>query len=589
LIDDPEQLAIEYLEFLNFFPQRAPRMMWLLGAGASVTSGLPTAGTLIWDFKRQIYCNANRVPPSRFPDLENPAFRTEVQAYFDPQPGTPGLGTNEEYSFYFDRYLPEESDRHRYLKERLRGSQPSHGHLCLAALMAISKTRIVWTTNFDSLIERGYQTLQGKKSDIHDLTLVDLANTEVLSHCVANEDWPLLVKLHGDYKYKKLKNTTEELRLQDTTLRGLLVRQCKQWGLSVVGYSGRDSSVMEALMAATEEQPCYPQGLYWFIRSGTKPDTSVIQLVKRIREVGSPAAIIEVGGFDELMEDLFLPHQDQLPIARDLVKTSRPRRRALESNYGRGAGFPLIRTNALEVTGYPATCTVFQCKIGGAKEVSELTTRHRSRVTAARRKEGVIAFGTKKDLIAIFNDKEPERFDVLPIESRRFYYESHEVGMFYDAVCQGVANATGLLRLASRKGRTLYFPNGFEMPAELKGQLGPLGNSKTVIPPQGSEPYFHQAVTISLDYRDARLWCILEPTVVLTADGEQLYQATGKAALIKDHLSGRFNSKANQWLEFWIKVLTFHHGTPIKINFPDDDNPEAEFTLSEHSAWSRPQ
>lgn len=587
--DGSDSLEIEYVHFLNFFPQRAPRMMWLLGAGGSVSSGLPTAGTLIWDFKRQIYCNENRVPASRFPDLEHPSFQTEVQSYFDAQPGTPKLWANEEYSYYFDRYLPDESDRHRYLKERLRGTQPSHGHLCLAALMATSKTRIVWTTNFDSLIERGYQTLQGKKPDIPELTMVDLANTDVLTHCVTNEDWPLLVKLHGDYKYKKLKNTTEELKHQDSTLRGLLVRQCKQWGLAVVGYSGRDSSIMEALMDATNDPSCFPQGLYWFVRSGTKPDGSVVELIEQVRATGAPAAVIEVGGFDELMEDLFLPHQEQMPVARDLVKASRPRRRAVECNYARGTGWPLIRTNALEVTEFPATCTIFECKIGGSKEVSELVNGHRDRLTAARRKEGVLAFGTKKDILKVFKDKQPERFDVHPIESRRFHYDSHELGLFYDALCQGIANTTGLLRLPTKKGRTLYFPNNYEFSPDLKAHLGRSGNFKAVTQPKNPGPFYHQAVTISLDYRDLRLWLILEPTVVLTADGESLYQATGKAALIKDHLSIRFNSQANQWLDFWIRFLTYYRGEPIGITFPDDDNPEAEFKLSKTSAWSRPE
>ena len=83
-----DELTIDYVQFLNLFPQRAPRLMWFLGAGASVSSGLPTAGTLIWDCKRRIYCSENRVPPSRFPDLEHPSFRAEVQSYFDSQPGT---------------------------------------------------------------------------------------------------------------------------------------------------------------------------------------------------------------------------------------------------------------------------------------------------------------------------------------------------------------------------------------------------------------------------------------------------------------------------------------------------------------------
>ncbi len=126
------------------------------------------------------------------------------------------------------------------------------------------------------------------------------------------------------------------------------------------------------------------------------------------------------------------------------------------------------------------------------------------------------------------------------------------------------------------------------MPTELKGLVGAARKLQGRDPAEG----FRAVLSSGGDSDQSRLpGCpaLVHPRADgrLTADGEQLYQATGKAALIKDHLSGRFNSQSNQWLEFWIKFLTFHRGTPIKINFPDDDNPEAEFTLSEHECMVR--
>ena len=587
--DDANDLRIECVQFLNFFPQRAPRMMWLLGAGASVNAGLPTAGTLIWEFKRNIYCNENRVSQSRYPNLEDRAFQTEVQSYFSSQTGTPPLWADEEYSYYFERYLYDESDRTTFLKDRLRGTHPGHGHICLASLMAISKTRVVWTTNFDTLIERGYQALQTKQPNLSEMTTVSLADTEVLTHAVTHEEWPILVKIHGDYRFKKLKNTTLELQTQDRTLRRLLVNQCRQWGLAVVGYSGRDESVMEALTAATNDPPCYPQGLYWFTRAGTKPAESVVSLLKKVRATGAPAAIVEVGGFDELMEDLFLPHQEQLPIARDLIKTTRPQRRPVEMQFGKGSGWPLIRTNALEVTDYPATCTIFGCKIGGSREVSQLTGDQRPRVTAARRKKGVIAFGTKKELLEIFKDHSPERFDVHPIVPRLFRYESHELGMFYEAICQGLANATGLQRVPGRKGRVLYFPNNYQMTDAEKTAVAKPRMFSPVTQPKPNGPFHHQGVSVSLEYRGDRLWMLLEPTIVLTSDGEAPYRSTGKSKLIKESLSGRYNGQSDQWLSFWVKFLEHRRGSPIRVTFPDDDNPEAEFKFSVQTAFSRPE
>src|SRR2546428_33574 len=128
--------------------------MWFLGAGASVGAGLPTAYTLTWEFKRQLYCTTHKIPLSYFPSLADKTAQIRIQSYFDGRPGYLRLGADEEYASYFESYLPDEGDRRRFLDARLRGLKPSFGHLCLAALFALNKAQIAWTTNFDSLVEQ---------------------------------------------------------------------------------------------------------------------------------------------------------------------------------------------------------------------------------------------------------------------------------------------------------------------------------------------------------------------------------------------------------------------------------------------------
>jgi NAD-dependent protein deacetylases, SIR2 family len=59
-------------EFLRAFPLRAQNLMWLLGAGASAASGIPTAYDMIWDFKRRLYCAEQRVSLQSCDDLTDP-------------------------------------------------------------------------------------------------------------------------------------------------------------------------------------------------------------------------------------------------------------------------------------------------------------------------------------------------------------------------------------------------------------------------------------------------------------------------------------------------------------------------------------
>jgi hypothetical protein len=53
-LPNDDKLQLDLTEFLNLYPLRMPRIMWFLGAGSSVTAGLPTAATLTWEFKRAL-------------------------------------------------------------------------------------------------------------------------------------------------------------------------------------------------------------------------------------------------------------------------------------------------------------------------------------------------------------------------------------------------------------------------------------------------------------------------------------------------------------------------------------------------------
>jgi len=49
---------VKYPEFIRAYSVRMPSVMWLLGAGASAASGIPTADWMTWDFKRRIYAQS---------------------------------------------------------------------------------------------------------------------------------------------------------------------------------------------------------------------------------------------------------------------------------------------------------------------------------------------------------------------------------------------------------------------------------------------------------------------------------------------------------------------------------------------------
>src|SRR5437867_4220332 len=113
---------------------RASNLMWLLGAGTSAAAGVPTAGHMTWDFKRTLYCSAQKISIHACSDLGSAHLRARLQAHFDSSGNFPPLDATTEYAHYFEAAYPAEADRRRYIEQCIGAARPSYGHVALAAL-----------------------------------------------------------------------------------------------------------------------------------------------------------------------------------------------------------------------------------------------------------------------------------------------------------------------------------------------------------------------------------------------------------------------------------------------------------------------
>lgn len=148
----------ELSTFARSFGVRGARLPWLLGAGASAMSDIPTAGALTYRFKHALYCSTNNLGIQEV-DATDKHVRARIERYFDGQHGLPPVGDPDEYAVAFEAMYPSPDVRTDYIAELVRSKRPNFGHYVLAALMASDLLQVVFTTNFDDLPEQAAHAL----------------------------------------------------------------------------------------------------------------------------------------------------------------------------------------------------------------------------------------------------------------------------------------------------------------------------------------------------------------------------------------------------------------------------------------------
>lgn len=587
---------VDVPSFIRTYHIRAPQVMWFLGAGASAAARIPTAGAMVWDFKRKLYCSAQRVSPDACRDLGSPEVQARLHAYLDALGSYPPRSDADEYAAYFEAVYPAAADRRRYVQHLVERGVPSYGHVALAALLVAGTSRVVWTTNFDRVVEEAVLPVAGGPAR---LTVATPDTAHVALDALNEGRWPLLVKLHGDFQSRRLKNTREELREQDAKLRRALLQACRSGGLAVVGFSGRDDSVMrvfeDALVEDGEAVGAFPAGLFWFHRaSDGAPAERVTDLLARARAAGVEAHRIDVETFDELLGDVAGQLDDPPPAVRALL-AARPSHVSDAPIPAPGEGFPVIRLNALPITHAPEMCRLAACEIGNTREVREAVTAAGASLIVARRRTGVLVFGADAEVRRSFAAHGLRALDLHPIETRRlFHADSAELGMLLEALAYGIARMRPV-RAVRRRGRYLLVVDSTRAASErtlaLLGRVTQgLAGRHRVTTAAGSqiELAWAEAVSIRLEHRLGRLWLLLEPTVWMERAGDDVaVRAAGD--FVRERRARRYNDRTSDLLDAWTNVLSGGGETARVTAFglADGEGVDATFEFVRSSAFSR--
>lgn len=267
----------------------------LLGAGCSITSDIQSANDCVWEWKKIIYKSNNPNVQDWIENYKDTKVQDVIQKWLDNQGSYISKGDIDEYSFYAQKCFPIEENRRQYFQKICANKEPSAGYRTIPILLKQGMLDSVWTTNFDDLVK--IACINGKAQAID----ISLDTVDRINQRTQNRNELPIIKLHGDFKYGSLKNTSKELQQQDETLRSKLVDYLSDKNLIVIGYSGRDISLMNSLKDAYSKSGA---GILYWCGYGDKINSEVSKLLKFIEKQGRKAFYINTDGFDNTMLNL---------------------------------------------------------------------------------------------------------------------------------------------------------------------------------------------------------------------------------------------------------------------------------------------
>ena len=274
---DAKQMTEErFLDHVYEGYQAGQRYCFILGAGASKTSGIRTGEELMREWRKFLIQRGKTYADNCAQDLDmEPAHYVHL---LDPKASL----RNDDYFTLFDlRYAGNPNAAYAFLEREMEHAFPSCGYYPLAMMLAHTENRLVITTNFDSLVEDALYIYTAT----HPLSV----GHESLAPYMENDTRrPVIAKVHRDLLLQPMNREEEMQRLAkewEEPLRNALQKYIP----IVIGYAGGDHTLMSLLPRLNLK------GLYWCYRDEVK-ERSIQKLVAQ-----QDGYLVKIQGFDEIM------------------------------------------------------------------------------------------------------------------------------------------------------------------------------------------------------------------------------------------------------------------------------------------------
>jgi Tfp pilus assembly protein PilF len=243
-------------------------MCFLLGAGTSVTSGIPSGGELARRWYEDLKQNLGDGLSAWQQKIEG--FDEKRIAEFYPQ-------------IFEQRFKDHPSTGFYQLQDCMRDAEPNIGYSFLAQILANTQHKFVITTNFDHMIEDAIRIYTRARPLV-------CGHESLAPYIKAHSIRPTVIKVHRDLlldPFNKTDNTSNLDEAWKQTLEPLLQR----YYLVVIGYGGNDGSLMNYLQTIQGRK-----GIYWCFRNIGEINDKIRNTLKYDHD-----RLVEISGFDEFM------------------------------------------------------------------------------------------------------------------------------------------------------------------------------------------------------------------------------------------------------------------------------------------------
>lgn len=298
--------AKKFIQVFKESTENKQRFCFILGAGASVDSGIPTGNQLEMQWMNYLmgktphngtYASEDeteKIANQLYADDEMEHTFAEIKKAWE-EAVKEGKSLSSEY--YFDlyklRFHPNPRNGYRFLEKIMGNKTPSLGYHTLALLMTSKELHnlhnLVITTNFDSLLEDALFLFTDQKPLV-------ISHESLAAFIDSDTQRPIIAKVHRGLMFDPF-NSPETTNHLEKEWHEALDYALKTYTPVVIGYGGGDGSLMSYL-----EKTNSNKGIYWcYLPKYGPPSSSIQRLVK-----SKSGCLVEIDGFDQFFLELGL-------------------------------------------------------------------------------------------------------------------------------------------------------------------------------------------------------------------------------------------------------------------------------------------